>query len=224
MNFAFPSARKSGFTLVELLLALALGVLVAGILATLIHSLLAAGNGQSSRVHGPLAARSVLRSLSREIACAFAPPIKDLAPLRLSTSTEVGKPKVLLAFYAPVPAGSGVAGSYDIEQVTYEVIQIGQGLRELRRIAAPCSGPFTNALVTNLLLNGRFTLAIEAITNGATHAEWPPPKTEKAILPASMSLSLSLVGEDTIQTEVLIQAANGIASPVDRKDETPEAE
>lgn len=223
MNPTPPNARRAGFTLVELLLAVALGVCVAGILAALIHGLLSAGDGQSARLQGPVAARTAVRALSREIACAFAPPVKDLAPMQLSTSTEPGKPEVRLAFYAPVPAEPVFAHGYDIERVTYEVQPAGEGRRELRRIAAPCSGPLTNAPVTNLLLNGSFTLAIEAVTNGAARTDWPPPKTEKPALPTSMRLSLSWPGEDLIQTEVLIQTATGIRSPIARTNAEPEA-
>ena len=224
MNSAFPSPRTSGFTLVELLLAIALSVLVAAILAALIRGLLTAGDGQSSRIRGPLAARAAVRTLSREIACAFAPPIKGLAPLKLATSTEPGKPEVSLSLYAPVPAESGTAGDYDIEHITYEVLQDGPESRELHRISAPCSGPLTNAPTTNLVLNGRFTLAIEALTNGTAQTEWPPPQAETPVLPTSLRLSLSLPGEDPLQTEVLIQTATGIPSPVERKTEAPAGE
>ena len=214
-------ARPAGFTLVELLLALALGALVAAILGALIHGLLTAGTGQSGRFQGPLAARAAIRSLSREISCAFAPPVKDLAPLTLATSTEIGKPEVVLSFYAPVPAEPRALGGYDIEQVTYEVEVIGDGRRALRRISAPCSGPLTNAPVTNLLFEGSFSLAVEAITNGTACAEWPPEDAVEPELPPSLRLSLALPGEEPLQTEVLIQAATGIRSPVERTNAPP---
>lgn len=207
--------------MVELLLAMALGVLVAGILAALIHGLLSAGEVQSARASGPVAARAAIRALSREIACAFAPPVQDLVPMKLSTSTEPGQPEVQLAFYAPVPIGPWTSHSYDIEQVTYTVLQTGDGLHELQRISAPCSGPFTNAPVTNRLLTGRFTLAIEAVTNDTAHAEWPLPKTDNPVLPTSMRLSLTQPGEAPLRTEVLIQTATGIHSPIERKPAEP---
>jgi hypothetical protein len=208
--------------MVELLLAIALGVLVAGILAALIHGLLVAGNGQTARLRGPVAARAAVRTLSREIACAFAPPVKNLAPLQLAASTEPGQPEVRLAFYAPVPSEPALAHGYDIDQITYEVMSVGDGRRELRRISAPCSGPLTNAPVTNLLLSGRFSLAIEAVTNGVGRADWPPPKTAQLLLPPSMRLTLELPGEAPLRTEVLVQTANGIRSPVERKNPDPE--
>ena len=210
--------------MVELLLAIALGVCVAGILAALIHGLLSAGDGQSARLQGPVAARAAVRALSREIACAFAPPVKDLAPMQLSTSTEPGKPEVRLDFYAPVPAAAALAHGYDIEQVAYEVWRIDSGLRELRRISVPCSGPYTNAPVTNWTMSGRFELAIEAVTNGAALAEWPPPGAREPRLPPSLRLSLRQPGEAPVQTEVLVQCATGIRSPVERKEPEPEPE
>ena len=47
-----PRLRPSGFTFVELLLALALGALVAAILGTLVHGLFTAGEGQAGRLRG----------------------------------------------------------------------------------------------------------------------------------------------------------------------------
>ena len=219
MSRASPSLRKSAFTFVELLLALALGALVAAILATLVRGLLSAGEGQASRLRGPFAARAALRVLTREISCAFAPPVENLAPLQLSTAAEPGQPEVVLAFYAPVPAAFG----YDVAQVTYEVAPTRDGRREIRRISVPCAGPLTNAPVTNLLFEGRFSLAIEAMTNGTACTVWPPPKTQdKPTLPASLRLTLAMPGQETLQTEVLIQSALGIQSPIERKDRKAE--
>ena len=217
MTPASHNVRRNGFTLVELLLSIALGVLVAGILAALLHGLLSAGDAQGQRLNGPFAARAALRSLSREITCAFSPPVKDLAPLRLDTTTEPGKPEVQLVFFAPVPAEPYFAHGYDIEKVTYQVIQQRKGQKKLLRISVPCSGPATNAPVTNLLLSGSFTLAMEAITNGTARTEWPPKKMENPTLPTSLRLTLSLPREAPLQTEVLLQTATGIRSPIDRQ-------
>ncbi len=225
MHVAPSRANRGGFTLVELMLAMALGVMTAAILALLLRSLLAAGDGQSTRIQGPFAARQALRTIVREVSCAFAPPVKDLAALELSATTEPGKPQVRLAFFVPV-AQTDFPGAYDIHQVAYEVHALNQGLRELRRIAAPCSGPFTNAPVTNIVLQGHFTLAITALTNGIALAEWPPPVIDTATpaLPTSLSLSLDLRGENTpFQTEALIQAATGIRSPLEREPATEPA-
>ena len=210
-----PRFRPSGFTFVELLLALALGALVAAILGTLVHGLFTAGEGQAGRLRGPFAARAALRSLSRELACAFAPPDENRPPLQLSVSTEVGRPETVLSFYAPVPGPLGG----DVEQVTYEIAPGRGARREWRRISVPCSGPLTNAPVTNVLFEGRFALAVEVLADGTAHSVWPPPKGEtKTGLPPSVRLTLALPGQAPQQTEVLIQTAAGIRSPVERAD------
>lgn len=211
MKTATPS-RRAGFTLVELLLAMALGVLVAAILGALIHSLLSAGEGQFSRTRGAYAARSALRVLSRDLACAYAPPVKELQPMELSTSTEPGKPLLLLSFYAPV---NGPVGP-DMEQVTYAVEPAGRDGHALQRISSPCIGPGTNAPVTNSLLTGRFTFSAEAIVDGEPVAVWPQPGDTETGLPRSMRLTLNLQDSDPMETEVLIQTANNIPSPLKR--------
>ncbi|MGD9781557.1 MAG: prepilin-type N-terminal cleavage/methylation domain-containing protein [Kiritimatiellia bacterium] len=223
MHPAPAKIRCAGFTLVELLLALVLGALVAAILALLAHGLLFAGEAQSRRLQGPFAARAALRAMSRELACAFPPPVADLVPLQLATSTEPGQPDVWLSFYAPVPAEPRSARFYDVEQVSYAVRADGQGVRELLRVSAPCSGPRTNAPATNLLLRGRFTLAVEALAGGVALPEWPPPISgdDKPGLPTSVRLSLAFPGEDPIRTETLVQAASGIRSPIEREPAGP---
>jgi len=206
--------------MVELLVALALGVLVTGILGALIHGLLSASDGQANRLRGPFAARSAIRSLSRELTCAFPPPVKEIVPLQLTTSTEPGKASVLLIFYAPVPSPIGA----DIEQITFAVRSIGKGQKELQRIRVPSTGPFTNAPITNRVFAGRFTLTIEAVKDGEAYSEWPLAQTEDLSLPASLRLSLTLPGENPIETEVLIQTTRDIPSPLERKSSATEEE
>lgn len=209
-----PRNRPAGFTFVELLLALALGALVAAILGTLVHGLFAAGEGQSGRLRGPFAARAALRILARELACAYAPPIEDVPPLELSVSTEVGQPETVLSFYVPVPGPLG----YDIVQVTYEITPTRGAQREWRRISAPSSGPYADAPVTNVLFTGPFALTVEILSEEVVHPVWPPPQGEtKPGLPSSARLTLALPGQKPQQTEVLIQAATGIRCPIERR-------
>ncbi|MDY0150160.1 MAG: prepilin-type N-terminal cleavage/methylation domain-containing protein, partial [Kiritimatiellia bacterium] len=94
--------HRDGFTFVELLLAIALSALVAGILGMLIHGLLITSHSQTQRQQGPFSARAALRTLSREVACAFVPPVQDRVPLTLTTSTAPGEPVVRLAFFVPL--------------------------------------------------------------------------------------------------------------------------
>ena len=212
------NARLAGFTFVELLLALALGTLAAATVALLLRAMLASGSVQTERLGGSFAARAALRTLSRDVSCAFAPPVKGLPPLRLETSTEPGKPSVRLEFYVPVLEDESFPGAYDVHAVAYEVRASSHGRSDFLRISAPCSGPYTNAPVTNLLFHGRFSLAAEIVDGEKRHSKWPPPEEPAAALPSAIRLSLSLRGENQpLVTEALIQAAASIRSPVERK-------
>ncbi len=203
--------------MVELLLAIALAVLVAAVLAALIGGLLASGEKQALRLHGPVAARAAIRTLSREIACAFAPPTNSLPPLQLATATDPGQPDVELSFFLPTRPAAALPHLYDVEQVSYRVLTERDGQSHLLRVSAPCSGPATNAPVTNRLLHGKFELVIAAVTNGAALAVWPPPDAKEFGLPNALRLSLSLAGEPPLRTEVLIQTAVGLRSPIERR-------
>lgn len=219
-----PRSRRSGFTLVELLLALTLGTLAAIVLAMLLRAVLTADHAQAERLQGPRRARAVLRSLGRELSCAYAPALPDDAPpFTLATSTELGKPRLVLQCYAPVVlAPAPYPDAYDIHQVTYLLHDRGKGRAELQRVAAPCSGPGANAPVTNTLLAGPFTLEIAALTNQQAHAEWPPPAATNALLPQALHFTLRWQNQpEPFQLETLIHAAHSVPSPRHREIPTP---
>lgn len=202
--------RLAGFTFVELLLALALGALVAVILGGLLHGLLVANRQQAGRARGAPVARAALRQMSRELAGAFAPPVDKLAPLELATATESDKPLVAISFYAPV---SGPL-EYDVAHITYDVVRISGDQLAWRRLAAPCSGPYTNAPVTNLLYAGRFALEIAVFTNDTPHTAWPLPQDkEQPALPQAVRLTLTLPGQPPLATDTLIQTMLPVRGP-----------
>ena len=216
MRAVLSRSKPTGFTFVELLLALALGALIAGVLAALVHGLMSAGLRQGQRLRDPANARAALRSMARELACAFAPPVKNLAPLTLAATTEPGKPAVAISFYAPVPAAPPPPLNYDLQHITYELRSGDGGGYQLQRISVACSGPETNRPATNLLLAGRFTLVIEALTNGIAHAEWRPKNQAEAGLPDVVRLTLQAPDRPEVQTEALIQVSQPLVTPVER--------
>lgn len=220
---------RGGFTLVELLLAVALGSLVAMILAALLHGLIGGERAQTRHLEGPLAARSALLRLARETACAFAPPDPDITPLALELPTGEGEPELRLAFYLPVPSREPrLPGFYGVEKVTYEVRVVGGGgekgvpVRELSRISAPCAGPRADDGRKTVLLRGAFNLAVrvpdaEGGTAGGSMAEtWPPGGEgggeggdgKQPPLPPSLRFSVRLPGQEAVETETLVHCAH----------------
>ena len=217
--------RRDAFTLVELLLAVALAAMVAAILGALLHGLIAGDCAQTQLLEGPVAARNVLLRLSRETACAFAPPDKDITPLTLARSAEWGVPELKIDFYLPVPSRAPyLPGFYGVEKVSYELRPVpgASGERELLRLSVPCAGPRTNDVHTAVLLRGQFRLDIrvpDAETPGAGMAEgWPPEDSEgdsdeQPPLPPSLWFSLQWGDEAAIETESLVQCSHPLEPP-----------
>lgn len=236
---AKQGARRGGFTLVELLVAIALGSLVALILASLLHGLIRSEQVQTRYLEGPVAARSALLRLARETSCAFAPPDSQITPLSLDLSAEWGEPELQLAFYLPVPSRAPqLPGFYGVERVAYEVRTVGgeagtkgAPVRELVRISSPCAGPQANDELETVLLRGPFTLVIrvsgaEGDNSGDSMAEtWPPPKAASGKdasdgqppLPPSLWFSIRLPGQDAIETEALVHCAHVLPPPKGRE-------
>ncbi len=237
---ARPCARNGeGFTLVELLLAVALGSLVALILASLLHGLVIGERGQSRILEGPVAARSALLRLARETACAFAPPDPQTTPLALELPDEPGGPEVRLSFHLPVPSRAPqLPGFHGVEKVRYEVRAVsgaraegGMPVRELVRISSPCAGPLANDERKEVVLRGPFALSVRVSggdggqSGDSTSGTWPPAGAGagkdggngQAPLPPALWFSIRLPGQEAIVTEALVHCAHVLGPPKGRK-------
>lgn len=212
-----------GFTLVELLLAMTLGVLAVAICGALLHGIFSATRQQSAKMAGPEAAQHILRRMAAETACAFAPPGETNRPFILAASFEADEPETTLSFYYPQPDDSGVAGFYRILHVRYEVIRRSAQQRELRRIEQPITGPASNHPATNILLSGDFTLRAVIPVEADELTDWPPPLSESPGLPETIQFSLKWEEGEAAVIETVIHAAHSIPSPLQRDAETSAA-
>ena len=154
-----------------------------------------------------------------EIAAAFPPPAQH-NPLQLDAAPTPGQIESRLTLHVLVPLDPPIAGAYNMAQVTYQVRSPSRDRQILERIHVPCSGPATNQPVTNSLLEGRFTLVLEAITNGVCRADWPPARdTNAPSLPEAIRLTLTQPGKEPLTSTALIQTAHGISAPGERPGE-----
>lgn len=224
------------------MVSVALGSLVALILASLLHGLIRSDRAQMQHLEGPVAACSALLRLARETACAFAPPDPKIAPLTLETSDEWGMPELRLSFYLPVPSHvPGLPGFYGVEKVTYEVRSVENGgggypsapMRELVRISSPCAGPRADDKRKSTLLRGPFTLVVrvaggeEGKPDASMAETWPPAgkprgkggSDEQPPLPPSLWFSLRLPGQEAIETEALVHCAHVLEAPNGRREQ-----
>ena len=228
--------RRDAFTLVELLLAVALGAMVATILGALLHGLIRSDRVQAELLSGPVAARNVLLRLSRETSCAFAPPDADITPLALARSGEWDEPETSLEFYLPVASRVPyLPGFHGVEKVAYEVRPVpgAAGERELVRRSVPCAGPRTNDVRTAVVLRGPFRLDIRVPDaehpGGAMADAWPPEDPDadpdaQPPLPPSLRFSLQWDDGDAIETESLVQCAHPLEAPADGRGGPPAGE
>ena len=213
--------RSGGFTLVELLLAIALSSVVAAILAAAIHALVVANRTEAARQAGPAAAHAALLRVAEEVSMAYRPPV---APggrpvFSVSRSLDPAEPEIVLSFFAPVPEENAPPPfRYDIAEVAYAVQIVRPHVRELRRISHPCSGPEVEMPRTNVLLRGDFRFDAQVLAEGGAHETWPPEGKRGAEegddapeeLPPAVRLSIAADGEEAVASDVLIQAAHGI--------------
>jgi type II secretory pathway pseudopilin PulG len=214
----FPIGQRGlrGFAFLELLVAVFLAGIVAATLALLLRSLLVSRDVQADRQAGPLAVRSALRTFSRELSCAFAPPDESTVPLRFETSTEPGRPLWSLAFFLPEALPSSIPGACDVLRVAYELHALPNGKRELLRISSPCSGPLADAPVTNRLCQARFDLDVQPFANGSPADPWPPPNAAAQTLPSSVRFVLLDDRSGPASFEILLQSAHPVRSPLER--------
>lgn len=207
--------RRDAFTLVELLLAVALSAMVAAILAAVVHGLVQGDRAQTRRLSGPDAARAALLRMARETACAYAPDGMDTPPFTLAhpSTDDPAEPDLRLEFHLPVPSRAPfLPGFHGLDRVSYEVRRIPGGTsRELVRRSSPCAGPRTNDVATVILLRAPFTLDIRI--PGEDDADtWPRPDAssdaDAPLLPTSLLFTLRLPDAPPITTETLLHCAN----------------
>ena len=218
--------RRDAFTLVELLLAVALSAMVAAILAAVVHGLVQGDRAQTRHLSGPDAARSALLRMAREASCAYAPDgalssgndTNTSAPFLLThpVADDPDAPDLRLEFYLPVPSRAPrLPGFYGLDRVSYEVRRVpspsgppSPDLRELVRRSAPCSGPRTNDTATVLLLRAPFTLAIRIPSDDSDTWPLPDATEDSSPLPTSLLFTGRLPDTPPISAETLIHCAN----------------
>lgn len=219
--------RRDAFTLVELLLAVALSAMVAAILAAVVHGLVRGDRVQTRHLAGPDAARSALLRMARDASCAFAPDGGGRdgdapAPFSLTRpgTDDPAEPDLRLEFHLPVPSRAPyLPGFYGLDRVVYEVRRVpgtaadAPALRELVRRSAPCAGPRTNDVATAILLRAPFTLDIRI--PGEEDADvWPLPSAatdpDAPALPPSILFTLRLPGCAPLSTETLVHCAHAL--------------
>jgi prepilin-type N-terminal cleavage/methylation domain-containing protein len=191
--------REGGFTLVELLLALFLFALVAGVVFA---AFAAVANGvEKGRQHIELyrVGRVALLRMAQEVSAAMPPPAGSEA--RFQGKTDGGTGRDRMDFLTiPYRRYSDNVPSYELCHVAYYVADTAQGKTALFR-EEDCSGEderrehATRLELTDLAVG----LEITYYDAEKDYEEWPPIRDDQSLLPCRVRLALTL--RDALQYE-----------------------
>jgi type II secretion system protein J len=203
----FPPATRrppaAGFTLVEVLIALTLvstiATMVYGSYATACRSVDVYG----SRLVCTERACLVLRLLSRQIRCAYAPPARTIST---SPSLQEGRASVfrgdsraaggtILSFVTTGRPGDGPEGATALARIRYRHEPANETL-------SICRDPYRNETNTQEdseswqpILRGVRRMDLQFLDGGQWHAAWTDGNSER--LPQAVRIALTVVDEDS---------------------------
>jgi type II secretory pathway component PulJ len=204
-------SRKTGTTLIELLLAIAIALLVIGVVYSMYHTTTRIIGSQDARQDGPAAAARALDLLIRDLSCAAIPDENSDCGFSLG-APETGDPEEVLVRFCT--AGMPVEDDFrwfEFENVLYRFQPGFEKDGVLSRESAKLSGPGSgDSVITNILATRIERFELEAFDGGEWHRVW-----DKGGLPRGARLTLVSEGR-SYTAEAFIPAANVITSPIIR--------
>ncbi len=195
------------FTLIEMLTALAIGLLVLGAVYAALATALRISARQAQREHGELAARAALDALTQDLLQAATTPGDGHSMFTLEPLPPHGMPRIRLTSARPDP-GDPHPRRHRVEKVSWEVQRIGEALFLVRTATALPQGQEPSSGKQETLRTGpvhRFTArALDGQTWIATWSE-----DENGAWPRAVQLVLQLEDDRStvIQTEIFVPAA-----------------
>lgn len=147
------AASDSGWTLLELMLALAIGMLVIALVCSAYHTVMQMLERRAIRQGGDEEVFTLLDRITTDLTRIVLPGVSDACPLLLETETTGNPPRVTLSFCTALPDDPGHDMRwYDVHHVTYALRESSSN-RELIRVVQPQAGPGNlDPPVTNVLI------------------------------------------------------------------------
>jgi type II secretory pathway component PulJ len=201
-------------TLVELLLAIVIGVLVLAVVGSLFHTVSVSLQAQRARRGGAEAAADALARVARDLECALV-PAQDTAAGKLTLSADGTD----LSFCtASLAEGEEDGRWWFAERVRYRLAPAGERWSALLRESRALQGPdaFAGA-ATNVLAEGLRSFRVTVFDGAGWQSEWPREESPPLPLAARIVLGSGAGdAEHSLETEVLIPAAHVFTSRVVR--------
>ena len=204
---------RSGMTLIELILAIAIAALVITLVFSVYRTVSVTLQGQDERRRGADAAADAIQRIARDIACTFAPK-SDAA---CAFSLEKGSASRLSFCTAVVPEGETDLRWSEVHRVSYGLGTGSEDAAVLFREHQPLAGPGAFAPpVTNRLANNVESFRVSVYDGSEWNDEW---SSGAAACPLAARIELTArygSGTKTFQTEILIPVGNSVTSTVQR--------
>lgn len=203
---------RSGTTLIELILAIAIASLVITLVFSLYHTVSATLGGQEERRRGADAATDAVRQIARDLACAFALKFDETCKFTLQKDGHGTSVSQLSFCSAVMPEGETDLRWLELRRIAYRLdVKTSMLLRENQPLAGP--GAFVSSR-TNALEKEVESFHV-SVHNGL---EWKDEWAD-ASCPRAARIEVTTrrgSGVKTFQTEVLIPAGNSISSTITR--------
>jgi type II secretion system protein J len=196
-----PPQGEAGFTLVELLLALFLFALIAGVVFAAFAAVASGVEKGRQSIELYRVGRVALLRMAQEVGAAMPPPVESTTGFRgKADGSGTGQSRIDF-LTVPYRRYSDRVPSYELCHVAYYVAENAQGKMALFR-DEDCSGDederrehATRLELTDLAVG----LDIAYFDAEKEHEEWPPNTDDQSLLPCYVRLALTL--RDTQQYE-----------------------
>ena len=209
-------SRRPGFTLIELILAIAIASLVVTLVFSTYHTVTVILQGQEDRRRGADKVADAVRQLERDLACTFAPKSDAACGFELQKGTTPAAARLSFCT-AVMPANETDLRWFELHRVVYGIGADAANSPVLFRADQPLAGPGAFAPpVTNTLAVGVESFRVSVYDGAAWNEEW---SSAGSGCPRAARIELTTKygsGSKNFQTEVLIPVGNPVTSRVIR--------
>lgn len=201
---------RSGMTLLELLVALAIALLVIGVVFSMYQSATRTLAAQEAAEAGPATAVRAMEVLARDLSCACAPADEDACPFLIS-APEAANNYTVAGFCTAAVAPGDDPRWVVVESVAYRLVAGEEARGVLLRESVPLAGPGSEGpAVTNVLADRVEAFELRVYDGLEWEAEW-----ESGGLPQAARIAMASGGR-SYTVDVLIAASQRFTSAVTR--------
>ena len=195
------ASRRTGFSLLETLVATAVAAVLALIVFTLVRTIRDVREAQRGADEGPAAAATAAGLLARDLACSF-PAEADEYKLWLTTTNVAGvaSSSLRMTSYTRAPGEEDLAWAEPV-RVEWRLLASADGKPALARITRALSEPrASDAAATNLLVSPVAVFDVRLNDAKETVSVWSPK--ERKALPVSAEIRIAPPGGEEIPVVV----------------------